>query len=146
MQAPYRTCRRVEFRDTDAAGIMHFSTYFTYMEEAEHELLRALGTSVVVPFEASPAAGHISWPRVAAECQYQDSANFEDELTIEVRVVRLGQSSVTYGFRFAVQGRAIASGNLTAVCCRMVPGQPPVPVPIPDTLRTQLAELVEASP
>ena len=39
--------RRVEFRDTDAAGIMHFSTYFTYMEEAEHELFRRLGTTVM---------------------------------------------------------------------------------------------------
>ena len=55
MQVPYRTCRRVEFRDTDAAGIMHFSTYFTYMEEVEHEFLRSLGTSVDLPLEASVA-------------------------------------------------------------------------------------------
>jgi 4-hydroxybenzoyl-CoA thioesterase/acyl-CoA thioester hydrolase len=44
--AAFHTARRVEFRDTDAAGIMHFSTFFNRMEEAEHELLRTLGTSV----------------------------------------------------------------------------------------------------
>ena len=27
----FTTTRRVEFRDTDAAGIMHFSVFFLYM-------------------------------------------------------------------------------------------------------------------
>ena len=31
--------RRVEFIDTDMAGIVHFATYFRYMETAEHEFL-----------------------------------------------------------------------------------------------------------
>ena len=40
------TCRRrVEFRDTDAAGIAHFSAFFFWMESAEHELLRAAGVA-----------------------------------------------------------------------------------------------------
>ena len=41
-------CRRiVEFRDTDAAGIAHFSAFFFWMESAEHEFLRELGIRVV---------------------------------------------------------------------------------------------------
>ncbi len=142
MQGPYRTCRRVEFRDTDAAGIMHFSTFFTYMEEAEHELLRELGTSVMLPLEDPTTAGKISWPRVSAECQYHDSARFEEQLNIEVRVVRLGNSSVTYGFRFCVEDRPVAAGSLTSVRCRIVPGQPAQPLPIPEQLRKQLSQLV----
>src|SRR3984893_8862096 len=47
MSEPYRTTRRVEFRDTDAAGIAHFSAFFFYMESVEHEFLRSLGLSVV---------------------------------------------------------------------------------------------------
>ena len=33
----FRTTRRVEFRDTDMAGIMHFSAFFTVLESVEHE-------------------------------------------------------------------------------------------------------------
>ena len=32
--------RRVEFCETDAAGIVHFSAYFQYMEQAEHSRSR----------------------------------------------------------------------------------------------------------
>ncbi len=46
MSEAYRTTRRVEFRDTDAAGIVHFSAFFFYMESVEHEFLRQLGLSV----------------------------------------------------------------------------------------------------
>ena len=65
--ASYRTTRRVEFRDTDAAGIMHFSAFFNYMEQVEHEFLRHLGMSVL----ARDEEGAISWPRVSASCDYQ---------------------------------------------------------------------------
>ena len=141
MPAAYRTRRRVEFRDTDAAGIMHFSAYFTCMEEVEHELLRSLGTSVVTPLDpADPTQGRLSWPRVSAECQYVDSARFEDVLDIEVDVARIGTSSVTYHFRFSVDGREIAHGSLTSVCCRFAAGQPPEALPMADRLRQQLAE------
>ena len=141
MPAAYRTRRRVEFRDTDAAGIMHFSTYFTCMEEAEHELLRSLGTSVVAPLDPDNSElGQLSWPRVAADCQYVGSARFEDVLEIEVQVARIGSSSVTYRFRFSVDSREIAHGSLTCVCCRFVAGSPPEAVPISDRLRQQLTE------
>ena len=144
MQAPYHSHRQVEFRDTDAAGIMHFSTYFTYMEEVEHEFLRALGTSVMTPLEGTePAAGgKMSWPRVAAECQYSGSARFEEQLDIELRIAKLGTSSVTYGFRFQVNGREVATGSLTSVCCKIVPDRPPESMPIPADLRLQFAKLV----
>ena len=48
MTAEYKKERRVEFSETDMAGIIHYSAYFQYMEEAEHEFLRSLGLSVVL--------------------------------------------------------------------------------------------------
>ncbi len=141
MNTPFLSSRRVEFRDTDAAGIMHFSTYFTYMEEAEHELFRHLGTSVM---QAVDNETTISWPRVAAECQYRGSARFEDELQIQVFVRRLGTSSVTFGFRFFVDGAQIASGSMTTVCCRFLNGQPAKSLPIDESMRKQLSELLVA--
>ena len=124
----FRVRHRVEFRDTDAAGIMHFSTFFTYMEEVEHEFLRAGGKSVM-PCSMEP---HLSWPRVAAKCDYRSPLRFEEEFDVELDVIRLGQKSVTYGFRFLIGNSVHATGSLTAVCCRMEQGRPPQSVEIPE--------------
>src|SRR5688572_19668694 len=111
----FTTHRRVEFRDTDAAGIAHFSVYFNYMEQAEHELLRSLGTSVFT----SDELGTISWPRVAVACEYRGALHFEDEVEIQVAIERLGEKSVSYVFEFVKDGKEIARGKITAVCCRL---------------------------
>lgn len=111
----FRTSRRVEFRDTDAAGIMHFSVFFTYMEEAEHEFWRNLGLGV----HMTGADGIVSWPRVAARCDYQDRVRFEDMLDIDVRLVRVGEKSATFDFAFSCQGRPVAAGEMTGVCCKI---------------------------
>jgi len=134
MPKPFKTTRRVEFHETDAAGIMHFAVFFKFMEEAEHELLRSLGLSVVSQDEQ----GAISWPRVAARCDYQASVKFEDLVDIEVRVVRIGQKSVTYEFGFTHQGNAVATGQITAVCCRFQPDGTPRSVAIPKWILAKL--------
>jgi acyl-CoA thioesterase FadM len=54
----------VQWHDTDAARIAHFTAYFRWIEEAEHEFLRHLGLSVL----ACDGAGEISWPRVSVGC------------------------------------------------------------------------------
>lgn len=149
--APHRftTRRRVEFRDTDAAGIAHFSTYFVWMESAEHELLRAAGVHLVehVPSETpGGAAETVSWPRVNATCDYRSAVRFNDELDIEVGVERVGGASVTWLFRFVCAGRPVAEGRVVAVRCRLRAGEAPVAVAIPPDIRARLeAFLVDPS-
>jgi 4-hydroxybenzoyl-CoA thioesterase/acyl-CoA thioester hydrolase len=92
MGQPYKIQRRIEFRDTDAAGMAHFSVFFVIMEQAEHELLRHLGLSVL----ASDDEGPLSFPRVASRCDYQRAVKFEDLLEVEVSIVRVGKKSITY--------------------------------------------------
>jgi 4-hydroxybenzoyl-CoA thioesterase/acyl-CoA thioester hydrolase len=107
--------KRVEFRDTDAAGIVHFSVFFAYMEQAEHEFLRSLGLSVVQRFNDR----WISWPRVRAECDYRKPARFEDVLDVSVGVGRIGDKSVTYQIDFRLKGETIAQGKIVAACCEV---------------------------
>jgi YbgC/YbaW family acyl-CoA thioester hydrolase len=127
MPQPFRTSRLVEFHDTDMAGIMHFASFFVYMESAEHEMLRSLGLSIHTIVEDE----HISFPRVSATCNYSSPARCEDILDIEVSVTRIGTKSVTYDFRFTRGGQAVANGSMTAVCCRVGAGKAPVSRPIP---------------
>jgi acyl-CoA thioester hydrolase len=135
MPQSYRTSRRVEFRDTDAAGIVHFSVFFTWMEAAEHELLRSLGLSVV----SKDVTGTITWPRVAARCDYQGPARFEETVEIEVRVTRIGGKSVTYDFHFTGPRGAVATGEMTMVCCRIEPDGAFRSIAIPGPIRQALA-------
>lgn len=136
MTTPFQFQRRVEFCETDAAGIAHFSAFLCYMEQAEHGLLRHLGTSVCNDIGGG---WHLSWPRVHVECDYRGSARFEDCLIIEVRIAKLGEKSVTYVFDFKLADQIIASGKVVTVCCRVHPGQPLQSTPIPAELREKLA-------
>ncbi|MDX1946940.1 MAG: thioesterase family protein [Pirellulaceae bacterium] len=135
MPAPFRTTRRVEFCDTDAAGIAHFAAFFRYLEQAEHELLRSVGLSV------HDHATGIGWPRVSAKCDYRAPARFEEVLDIAVTIARLGEKSVTYAATFTRGGQLIASGEITSVCCRVGDGGLPESIPIPETFRAKLQGL-----
>lgn len=135
MPQSYRTTRRIEFRDTDAAGMAHFSVFFVLMEQAEHEMLRHLGLSVMLDDESGP----LSFPRVATRCDYQRALKFEDIVDIEVAIVRLGKKSVTYECHFSHQGRPVASGQTTTVCCRFDSDGTPHSVPIPQWVADKLA-------
>ncbi len=128
MAEKFITTRRVEFCETDAAGIAHFASYLCYMEQAEHQFLRSLGLSVCEPQEDG---SHLSWPRVHVECDFQGSAKFEDVLEITVIVSRLGEKSVTYEFDFVRGVEAIAKGRVIAVCCIIKSGLPLKSIVVP---------------
>lgn len=132
----YRTSRIVEWHDTDAAAIAHFSAFFRWMEEAECEFLRHLGLSVSMP----DADGSISFPRVSVGCDYRSAVKFEDVVDIALRVSRLGEKSVSYVFDLTCGGRDIATIKATAVCCRILHGRPPVGIPLPPAIADKLRD------
>lgn len=138
MSESFQYTRLVQFRDTDAAGIMHFSVYFTMMEEAEHALLRHVGTSVVVTSEETT----ISWPRVSSQCDFSGTAKFEDEVQIQVSISRIGTRSITYQFTFFNAGSQIAQGTMTSVCCEITADEPKS-IDISNELKQHLASFVQ---
>ncbi len=129
---PFRTTRRIEFADTDMAGIVHFANFFRFMEAAEVEFLRSRGLSVaVLPWEGQI----LSFPRVAASCEYFKPARFEDVLEITVSVQKIGRKSVTYAFEFFKSGERIARGQVSSVCCSVGERREIQSMEIPDGLR-----------
>jgi acyl-CoA thioester hydrolase len=134
--APFRTTRRVEFADTDMAGIVHFANFFRYMEAAEVELLRARGVSVALEWEGQK----LGFPRVAASCDFPRPARFQDVLDIAVHVRNVGRKSVTYAFEFSKAGEPIARGQVTSVCCRVLPDHGLEGIEIPASFRARLQE------
>jgi acyl-CoA thioester hydrolase len=140
MSAPFRVSRRVDFVDTDMAGILHFSNYFRYMEFAEVAFLRARGLSVSMTWGGEK----LGFPRVSATCDFLHPLRFEDVVDIEVRVERIGCKSVTYVFDFLHEERLVAKGRLSAVCCRMrSEARELEAIEIPDDIRARLLDRTE---
>ena len=131
------TRRRVEYVDTDMSGIVHFSRFLIYMENAEHAFLRAIGTEV----HTRDAEGReISWPRVAVSCEYMSPARFGDTLEIRLHVVRKGVRSMTYGFDISCGGNLLARGRTTCACCVINDPTGIKAIPIPEEIAAQIEE------
>lgn len=123
----------MQFAETDMAGVLHFSNYYRYMEEVEHAFWRSHGLSVVT----RDGDAEISWPRVATACEYFTPARFEDQIELVFTVAHVGDRSATYEIEFRRDGERLATGRITAVCCRVAPGRFE-PISIPRAIRERL--------
>ena len=121
----YRLTRRVQFYETDAAGIVHFSWFFRYLEEAEHALWREAGLSI------HPPDAEIGWPRVAAAFEFRRPLRFEDEFEVRLRIAEMTRRTMRYVGSIALGDVTIATGELTIACVRKRPNEPLISIDIP---------------
>jgi len=140
MSYEFQHTRRVEFSDTDMAGIMHFSNFFRFMEATETAFMRSLGLSVVL----SNCGLDVCLPRVHAECDYQLPLRFEDEVQVQLLVEKKATRSLTYQFRFfklnGGPSLEVARGRIVAVCAARQPDGTMKAVPLPETFASKLQE------
>jgi YbgC/YbaW family acyl-CoA thioester hydrolase len=104
--------RRVQFAETDASGIVHFSWMFRYMEEAEHALWRAAGLTI-----AGRDVPH-GWPRVSAAFDFRSPLYFEDEFVVNVRLEEVGRRSLRYAHEIVRAQTIVGTGAMVTVCVR----------------------------
>jgi YbgC/YbaW family acyl-CoA thioester hydrolase len=125
----------VQFYEVDSAGIVHFSWFFRYMEEAEHALWRDAGLSIAAPDR------HVSFPRVAAAFDYHRPLRFEDEFEVIIRIAALAEKTMRYAADVVCAGTRIATGSLTVACVtRQADGSmKAVPIPPDIAARFQVA-------
>lgn len=117
MASEFRARRRIEFYETDMAGIVHFSNYFRFMEATEHAFFRSLDLALHADSEGRMSG----WARVEARCEYAAPLHYMDEVEIHLAVSAKTGSSLSYDFAFrrvedgAVEERVLAHGALTVV-------------------------------
>jgi len=121
------TTRRVEFVDTDMAGIVHFTNFFRYMEQAEAEFFRSQGHSLALTKNGSG----VGWPRVAASASFKAPAFHNDVLQIRIYVRRRGFKSLTLQFEFRRSETLVATGQIKTAYCRFRPDLPIESLEIP---------------
>ncbi len=145
MPSEFTVRRRVEFSETDMAGIVHFSNFFKYMETVEHAFYRSLGHSVVMAKHNPP----VGFPRVHASCDYSRPIRFEEEMEIHLRVIEKKAKTLTHQiiFRKIVgdKKQEIARGKLIVVCVAHQPDGSMGSVPIPPEIADQI-EVTEPEP
>ena len=133
---------RVPFHDVDSTGRIHFTAMFRYMEIAEHELRRSIG------FPQATSFSDIAFPRVHVTCDFRGAVRYDDKVTIDARVDRVGRSAWTVFFSARVTEEAgngepkkkspiVAEGQMTMVA--MDPKTERA-IPLPDELRSALAK------
>lgn len=137
MASFYQSTRRVEFCETDMAGIVHFSNFYKWMEQAEHEFFRSLGLSIV---RHLPDGSTIGWPRVTAQCRFDSPARYEDVMTVTLTVQRIGVKSLTYEVSFRINDRSVARGSMKTVCCIVRHGHALESLEIPEDYRSRITE------
>jgi YbgC/YbaW family acyl-CoA thioester hydrolase len=131
MASEFKVTRRVEFSETDMAGIVHFTNFFRYMESAEHAFYRSLGLTV------DAERGGFGWPRVQASCDYRQPLRFEEEFEVHLRVAEVRTKAIRYEFLFRRGDTEIATGRLTVVCVKKVNGEMQA-VAIPAEVRAKI--------
>jgi acyl-CoA thioesterase FadM len=97
--------RRVEFADTDAAGVAHFSRLLAMVEEAEHGFFRERGILILTAESA--------WPVVKTEVDFCGACRFGEEIEIRLGDFHPGKSSLAYEFEGTIDGRKVFSGKMT---------------------------------
>jgi YbgC/YbaW family acyl-CoA thioester hydrolase len=115
LAAAFSLKRRVLFSETDVAGIVHFSNYFRYFEDAEHALWREAGLSI------HETASPIGWPRVSASCEYHRALTFEQDFEIRVAVAEITRRTIRYEGTITRDGERVASATWKIACVSKLP-------------------------
>jgi acyl-CoA thioesterase FadM len=120
--------RRIEWIDTDAAGIYHWTTTMRLAEAAEAALHTALGI-------AGRTFGVTPRVRVAAE--FHRPLRFNDPVELDFRVAAVGRSSVRYALTLTGPDGVAATGEITAA---LIDAESRRATPWPDDMRRLLSE------
>ena len=134
--------RRVEFANTDMAGIVHFANCYRWMEEAEHEFFRSLELHIM---EKQNDGTYIGWPRVSASCHFEAPAYHNDLLEIHITVERIGFKSLTFYVEFFRDEKRLAQGRMKTACCLCRHDAPLESIPIPPEYDSVILESGEVT-
>ena len=99
---------RVYYEDTDLAGIVYYANYLKFIERGRTEALREAG----VDQSRLKAERGLVFVVASLSLAYRRPARFDDLLTVETRVARLGAATVDMAQRVARGGETCVEGSV----------------------------------
>ncbi len=125
---------RVQWVDTDASGLIHYTAALRWFEVAEHALMRKLFGGPGLPSERT-----FLLPRVHVEADYRAPLRYPDEFDCAARVASVGRSSVTFGYEIRRRDGVVAIiGKIVGVAV----GLDGRTIPLPPDLHRALAAAI----
>jgi len=97
---------KVNYYETDKMGITHHSNYVRYMEEARIYFLDQIGWSFIKLEEQGIAS-----PVISIECNYKKTTTFPDEISVDVKILKLSACKLTFGYTFTVRGEVVFTAS-----------------------------------
>ena len=104
----------VNWVDTDALSVVHFSNYFRYFEKTEE----AFYASTAMDHRGISEKHSIAFPRVDVRCAYEFPCRFGDEVEVSLKLSELKDKAVSLNFEVlnVTGARVAAKGSVTLVC------------------------------
>ena len=103
----YNHLTKVYYRDVDQMGIVYYTRYLEYFEEARTELLDSLGLTISIIENNG-----IQLPVIVSHCEYKRGAELEDELLIEASIVEIPKAklNINYNVLDKVSNKLLVTG------------------------------------
>lgn len=100
--------RRIEWGECDAAGIVFYPNFFTWMDAAFHQWSQRLGFDQNTLKKDHGISGT---PAIDSSCQFKSPARFYETITITVGLKHIGNTSLILSYNMSVADRHIALGT-----------------------------------
>lgn len=141
MPCEHTSTRRIEFSETDMAGLVHFSNFFKYMETAERDFFEAAGVDLI----RTKPGELVGWPRARAECKFSAPLRFGDTIDIHLAVKAVKDRSIDYQFRIFRRNEdgsrtQAGKGHMTTILAQLCENGDLESVELPDDLRKRITE------
>ena len=103
----YNHLTKVYYRDVDQMGIVYYTRYLEYFEEARTELLDSLGLTISLIEDRG-----FQLPVIASHCDYKRGAKLEDKLVIEASIVEIPKVklNINYNIFDKVSNKKLVKG------------------------------------
>ena len=85
--------RPMNYKDVDKMGIVYYTRYLEYFEEARTELLDSLGLTISLIEDRG-----FQLPVIASHCDYKRGAKLEDKLVIEASIVEIPKVKININY------------------------------------------------
>lgn len=141
MAYEHTSTRRIEFSETDMAGLVHFSNFFKYMETAERDFFEAAGVDLI---HTKPGE-LVGWPRARAECKFSAPLRFGDTIDIHLAVKAVKDRAIDFQFRIFRRNpdgsrTQAGKGHMTTILARLNETGALQSVELPANLRERITE------
>ena len=141
MAYEHTSTRRIEFSETDMAGLVHFSNFFRYMETAERDFFEATAVDLI----DTQSGELVGWPRARADCKFTAPLRFGDTIEIHLVVKAIKDYSIDYQFRIFRQNEdgsrtQAAKAHITTILTKLNNNGDLQSIEIPQHVRTRITE------